>query len=44
MGEQIYDRLMAKERIMLQAIENDELEEMPTTDEELDLIFDQLGL
>jgi len=23
---------------------NDELEEMPTTDEELDLIFNQLGL
>lgn len=44
MGEQIYERLMAKERIMLQAIENDELEEMPTTEEELDLIFNQLGL
>ena len=39
MGEQIYKRLSSKEQIMLQAIDSDLLEIMPTTQEELEMIF-----
>ena len=39
MGKQIYERLLTKEKTMLNAIESDLLEVMPTTQEELDLIF-----
>lgn len=39
MGAQIYNRLSSKEEIMLNAIESDLLEIMPTTQEELDIIF-----
>ena len=42
MGGQIYDRLIAKEQTMLQAIDSELLEVMPTTQEELDIIFKPL--
>ena len=42
MGSQIYERLAEKERRMLTAIDADLLETMPTTDEDLDLIFSQV--
>jgi DNA-directed RNA polymerase subunit F len=42
MGGQIYDRLITKERTMLQAIDSELLEVMPTTQEELDIIFKPL--
>lgn len=42
MGEQIYNRLKSKEQIMVNAIESDLLEVLPTTQEELDLIFNPL--
>lgn len=41
-GEKIYERLMDKEKIMLDAIDNNELEEVTSTQEDLDLIFDKL--
>lgn len=41
-GEQIYLRLNYKEQIMLKAIDADILEVMPTTQEELELIFKQV--
>ena len=44
LGEQIYDRLVEKERIMLDAIDKDRLEILGTSDEELDLIFSDLNL
>lgn len=44
MDESIYSRLQEKEKRMLEAIEADQLEIMPTTDEELDLIFQSIGL
>ena len=44
MGEQIYNRLQTKENIMLQAIESNLLEVLPTTQEELDLIFKPLTI
>ena len=40
--EQIYDRLMEKEKIMLDAIDNNELEDVFTPEEDLDLIFGKL--
>jgi superfamily II DNA or RNA helicase len=40
--EQVYNRLMEKEQIMIDAIENNELEEVTTPQEDLDLIFGQL--
>ena len=43
MDEQIYTRLQEKEQCMLTAIENDTLEVMPTPEEELELIFKQVG-
>jgi SNF2 family DNA or RNA helicase len=42
MGEQIYNRLADKEKVMLNAIDSDLLEIMPTTQEELDMIFKPL--
>ena len=42
MGEQIYNRLSLKEQTMLRAIDSDLLEVMPTTQEELDMIFNPL--
>lgn len=39
MGSVIYQRLMEKEQIMLDAIDNHVLEAMPTSDEDLDAIF-----
>lgn len=42
MDEQIYNRLKEKEGIMLQAIDMNRLEKMPTSEEELNLIFSQL--
>lgn len=44
LGEQIYDRLVEKERIMLDAIDKDRLEILGTSDEDLDLIFNDLNL
>lgn len=41
-GEKIYERLMEKEKIMLDAIDNNKLEEVTSTQEDLDLIFDKL--
>ncbi|MCL2527642.1 MAG: DEAD/DEAH box helicase [Defluviitaleaceae bacterium] len=38
----IYDRLMGKEQIMLDAIDSNILEAMPTSDEDLDMIFAKL--
>lgn len=38
----VYDRLKEKERIMLEAISNRKLEIMPTSNEDLDLIFAKL--
>ncbi len=42
--EQIYIRLMEKEKIMLDAIENNELEEVTSSEEDLDLIFSKLSI
>ena len=42
LDERIYNRLLEKERIMLNAIDTDCLEIMPTNDEELDIIFEDL--
>lgn len=38
----VYDRLREKERIMLEAIDCHRLERMPTSEEDLDTIFDGL--
>lgn len=43
-GEQIYDRLHYKEQIMLDAIENNILEEVTSPEEDLNMIFSSLGL
>lgn len=40
--EQVYNRLMEKERIMLDAIDNNYMEEVTTTQEDLNLIFGKL--
>lgn len=42
LGEAVYDRLKEKEQIMLDAIDNHILEAMPTSDEDLALIFAKL--
>lgn len=42
LDEAVYDRLKEKEQIMYDAIENHALEVMPTSDEDLDLIFKKL--
>ena len=42
LGEAIYDRLKEKEQIMLDAIDNHVLEAMPTSDEDLEMIFSKL--
>lgn len=44
LGERIYNRLKEKEQIMLNAIENQVLEKVTSTDEDLELIFSGLGL
>ena len=44
LDEQIFIRLQEKERIMLDAIENQKLEKVTTTQEDLDLIFGGLKL
>ena len=42
LDEQIYERLSQKERLMLDAIASHHLEVQPTTDEELEMIFEGL--
>ncbi|GHU90458.1 DNA helicase [Clostridia bacterium] len=42
LDEQIYLRLIEKEQTMLRAIDNNELESMPTSDEDLERIFMRL--
>ena len=42
LGGAVYQRLKEKEQIMLDAIDNHILEAMPTSDEDLDKIFDRL--
>lgn len=42
LDEEVYNRLKFKEQTMLAAIESGKLETMPTTDEDLDLIFSNL--
>ena len=39
LGEAVYNRLKEKEQIMLDAIDNHVLEAMPTSDEDLEVIF-----
>ena len=39
LDKEIYDRLQMKEKIMLEAIANHKLEIMPTSEEDLDIIF-----
>ena len=39
LDKKVYDRLLEKEQIMLNAIDTDILETMPTSDEELEIIF-----
>ena len=39
LGEEVYKRLKEKEQIMLDAIDNHVLEAMPTSDEDLEMIF-----
>ena len=39
LGEAVYNRLKEKEKIMLDAIDNHVLEAMPTSDEDLEIIF-----
>ncbi len=42
MDQAIYDRLKEKEKIMLDAIDNHVLETMPTSEEDLEIIFSKL--
>ncbi|MGJ5682153.1 DEAD/DEAH box helicase [Staphylococcus equorum] len=39
LGEKVYERLAEKEQLMLEAIDNDKLEILPTDDEDLDFFF-----
>ena len=41
LDKKIYDRLQEKEQIMLNAIDNNVLEILPSSEEELDLIFEE---
>ena len=43
LGEEVYKRLKEKEQIMLDAIDNHVLEAMPTSDEDLEIIFSKFG-
>lgn len=43
LGEAVYNRLKEKEKIMLEAIDNHVLETMPTSDEDLEMIFSKWG-
>lgn len=42
LNNEIYQRLKEKEQLMLDAIDNHILESMPTTDEDMDMIFSKL--
>ena len=42
LGEAVYNRLKEKEQIMLDAIDNHVLEAMPTSDEDLEIIFSKI--
>lgn len=42
LDEEVYNRLKEKEKIMLDAIDNHILESMPTSDEDLEIIFSKL--
>ena len=42
LGERIYKRLSEKEQLMLDAIDNHELEILPTEDEDLEFFFTHL--
>ena len=42
MDAAVYDRLKEKEQIMLDAIDNHILETMPTSEEDLEIIFSKL--
>ena len=44
LDKEIYERLQLKEKIMLEAIANHKLEIMPTSEEDLDMIFSKLKL
>ncbi|MGP5095362.1 hypothetical protein CD144_04320 [Staphylococcus equorum subsp. linens] len=39
LGQKVYERLAEKEQLMLEAIDNDKLEILPTDDEDLDFFF-----
>ena len=39
LGERVYQRLSQKEQLMLDAIDNHELEILPTSDEDLEFFF-----
>lgn len=43
LDEAVYDRLKEKEQIMLDAIDNHILEAMPTSDEDLEIIFSKIN-
>ena len=43
LGEAVYKRLKEKEQIMLDAIDNHVLEAMPTSNEDLEIIFSKLS-
>ena len=43
LGEAVYNRLKEKEQIMLDAIDNHVLEAMPTSDEDLEIIFSKFA-
>lgn len=43
LGEAVYNRLKEKEQIMLDAIDNHILEAMPTSDEDLEMIFSKFS-
>ena len=42
LNNEIYQRLKDKEQLMLDAIDNHILESMPTTDEDMEMIFNKL--
>lgn len=42
--QNVYDRLLEKERIMLEAIDKQILEVMPSSDDDLEMIFSELNL
>ena len=44
LDKNIYDRLFDKEMIMLEAIENEKLEQLTDINQDIDIIFKELGL